>query len=76
MIYLKKRSFRYVLRKSFSVNMQQIYSRTPVSKCTFNKVAKQIFEIAHWHGCSPVNLFHIFRTLFPKNTSGELLLYL
>ena len=26
------------------------------------------------HGCSPVNLLHIFRTLFPKNTSGWLLL--
>ena len=22
-----------------------------------------------WHGCSPVNLLHIFRTAFPKNTS-------
>ena len=26
------------------------------------------------HGCSPVNLLHIFRTLFLKNTSGWLLL--
>ena len=25
-------------------------------------------------GCSPVNLLHIFRTTFPKNTSGGLLL--
>ena len=25
-----------------------------------------------WHGCSPVNLLHIFRTLLPKNTSGGL----
>ena len=25
-------------------------------------------------GCSPVNLLHIFRTTFPKNTSGWLLL--
>ena len=27
-------------------------------------------EIAVWHGCSPVNLLHIFSTPFPKNTSG------
>ena len=27
-------------------------------------------EIALWHGCSPVNLLHIFRTPFPRNTSG------
>ena len=32
------------------------------------------FEIALWHGCSPLNLLYIFRTSFPKNTSGGLLL--
>ena len=26
------------------------------------------------HGCSPVDLLHILRTPFPKNTSGRLLL--
>ena len=31
-------------------------------------------EIALRHWCSPVNLFHIFRTSFPKNTSEGLLL--
>ena len=31
-------------------------------------------EITLQHGCSPVNLLHIFRTLLPKNTSGGLLL--
>ena len=28
------------------------------------------------HGCSPVNLLYIFRTPFPKNTSGWLILNL
>ena len=28
------------------------------------------------HGCSPVNLLHIFRTPFSKNTSGWLFLYI
>ena len=56
--------------------------------CDFNKVTKQLpcrigisvkllsnfIEIALRHGCSPVNLLHIFRTLFPRNTSGGLLL--
>ena len=32
-------------------------------------------RIALRHGCSPVNLLHIFRTSFPKNTSEGLLLY-
>ena len=40
-------------------------------KCNFNKVAKQLRR-----GCSPVNLLHIFRTPFPMNTSGWLLLLL
>ena len=31
-------------------------------------------EITLRHGCSPVNLLHIFRTLFPKANSGLLLL--
>ena len=33
-------------------------------------------EITLWHGCSPVNLLHIFRTPFSRNTSGWLLLIL
>ena len=31
-------------------------------------------EITLRHGCSPVNLLHIFRTPFPRNTSEWLLL--
>ena len=31
-------------------------------------------EIALRHGCSPVSLLYIFRTPFPRNTSGWLLL--
>ena len=33
-------------------------------KCDFNKVALQLIEIAFQHGCSLVNLLHIFRNLF------------
>ena len=45
-------------------------------KCDFNKVASNFIEIALRHGCSPVDLLHIFRAPFPKNTSGRLLLIL
>ena len=31
-------------------------------------------EISLWYGCYPGNLLHIFRTPFPKNISGWLLL--
>ena len=34
---------RGVLRKRCSENMKQIYKRTPMPKCDFNKVAKQLY---------------------------------
>ena len=43
-------------------------------RCDFKKVARNFIEIALRHDCSPVNLLHIFRTPFPKNTSGQLFL--
>ena len=45
-------------------------------KCNFNKVAMQsnFIEIALRHGCSLVNLLHIFRTPFSKNTFGRIFL--
>ena len=38
------------------------------------KLQSNFIEMALRHGCSPVNLLHIFRTPFPRNTSGWLLL--
>ena len=32
-----------VFKKRCSENMQQIYRRTPMPKCDFNKVAKQLY---------------------------------
>ena len=39
-------------------------------KCNFNKAAKQLYGNRTSHGCSPLNLLHIFRTPFLKNTFG------
>ena len=39
----KKQSFKGVLRKMCSENMQKIYWRTPMLKCDFNKVAKKLY---------------------------------
>ena len=38
------------------------------------KISFNFIAIALRHGCSPLNLLHIFRTPFYKNTSGGLLL--
>ena len=51
--------------------MLEIYWRTPMSKCDFNKVALQLYW-NHTSAWVSVNLPHIFRTPFPKNTSGRL----
>ena len=37
------------------------------------EVLSNFIEITLWHGCAPVNLLHILRTTFLKNTSGWLL---
>ena len=37
------------------------------------KLLCNVIEITLQHGCSPVNLLHIFRAPFPRNTSGGLL---
>ena len=39
------------------------------------KLQSNFIEIALRHGCSPVNLLHIFRTHFSRNTFGWLLLF-
>ena len=57
--------------------MQQIYRRTLMPKCDFNKVDLHCFATllkSHFSMGVPVNLLHIFKTLFLKNTSEWLLL--
>ena len=39
----QKQSSRAVLIKRCSENIQQMYRRTPMPKCDFNKVAKQLY---------------------------------
>ena len=39
----QKQPVRVVLRKRCSENMQQIYRRTPMPNCDFNKVAFQLY---------------------------------
>ena len=61
--------------------MHQLHLSQPFTKnvddfdgnIVFNDLSNFI-EITLGHGCSPVNLLHIFRIPFPKNTCGRLLL--
>ena len=60
---MQKEPPRSVLRKRSSGNMHQIYRRTPVPKCKFNKVALLSCTFAVY-----------FQNTFPRNTYGQLLL--
>ena len=48
----------------------------PCRRAISIKLRSNFIEIALRRGCSPVNLLHISRTPFPRNTSGWLLLIL
>ena len=65
-------AFQRCFKKMCSENMLQIYWKTAMPKCDFNKCHFNFIEITLRHGCSPVNLLHNFRTPFLKNTSGRL----
>ena len=43
LIMIQKQPFRNVPMKRCSENMQQIYKKTPMPKCDYNKVALQLY---------------------------------
>ena len=43
-------------------------------KFTGESLCRSVIQKSCFANCSPVNLQHIFETLFPKSTSGRLLL--
>ena len=75
--FFQNQPSRGVLLKRCSEDIQQLYRRTLMAKCDINKVAISNFiEITLQHGCSLVNQLHIFRTPFPNNTPGGLLMFI
>ena len=46
----------------------------PCGSVILIKLLCNFIEITLWHGCSPVNLQHIFRTSFYKDNYGGLIL--
>ena len=74
--HLQKQPPRCVPRKRYSENIQQIYRRHPCRSAISIKLLCNFLETTLRHGFSPINLLHIFRTPFLKNTSGWLLLHL
>ena len=64
LVHVWKQPFIGVLIKKFSENSDKIII---IIICNF-------IEITLRHACSPVNMLYIFKTPFPRNTSGRLLL--
>ena len=53
---------------------KKLKGKQPCRSAISIKLLCNFIEITLRHRCSPVNLLHIFRTSFPKNTSRRLLL--
>ena len=62
------------LRKGVLEICSKFTGEQPCRSVISIKLLCNFIEIALRHGCSPVNLLHIFRTAFPRNASGWLLL--
>ena len=60
------------LRKGVLKICSKFTGEHPCQSMISIKLQSKCIEITLWHGYSTVNLTHIFRTPFPKNTSGWL----
>ena len=58
------------LRKGILKIFSKFTREHPCRSMISIKLLCKFIEIELQHGCSPVNLVHIFRTPFPQNTSG------
>ena len=78
--YLQKNSLSWISAKSYLSNFfnpLKDLQKTGKHSCRSVisiKLLCNFIKITLWHGCSPVNLLHIFRIPLLKNTSGGLLL--
>ena len=70
----QKQPPRDVPKKKCSEICSKFTGEHPCKSMVSVKLLCNIIEITLWYECSPVNLLHIFRTRFTKNTSGWLLL--
>ena len=63
------------LRKGVLKICSKFTGEHPCRNAISIKLQSNFIKTALRHGCSPINLLHIFRTPFPRSTSGWRLLY-
>ena len=78
LIYIKSRSSHpeAFLEKGVLRICSKLTWEDPCQSAISIKLQNNFIEVALQHGCSYVDLLHISRTLFPKNTSERLLTHL
>ena len=79
LVFLFKKLFRssqteVFLRKGVLKICSKFTGEHPCQSVISIKLQSNFIEITLRHGCSTVNLLHTFRTPFPRNTYGWLLL--
>ena len=70
----KQPSKGVVHRKRYSEICSKFTEKLPCQSMISIKFLCNFIEITLWHWCTPLNLLHILRATFSKNTSGRLLL--
>ena len=76
MLNLQKQPSKGVLKKGVLKKCSKFTVEHSCRSVISIKLLFNFIVIALQHGCSPINLLHIFRTPFPKKISGQLLLNL
>ena len=69
--YKQKQASRGVLRKSVQKICSKFIGEHPCRSVISIKLLCKFIEIPLQHGCSPVNLLHIFKTTFRTKTPLE-----
>ena len=65
---------RWYYKKVFSKIWSKVTGELPCRSVISIRLQSNVIQTTPRLGCSPVNVLHIFRALFPKNTYGKGLL--
>ena len=74
-VFVLKQPPEMFLRKDVLKIYNKFKGEHPCRSVILKILPCSFIKIAFNHGCSPVNLLHIFKTPLPKNTLGRLLLF-
>ena len=68
-------NFNNIYIQSVAISPQEFTGEQQCQSAVSIKLQSNFIEITLRYECSPVNLLNIFKTVFPKNTYGGLILF-